>query len=716
MKRLITTLVVALAVFIATAATALAADPVQSATQSSSTDQGAIAGSSATQTAPSNQNISVRILSEGDDGAVTQSNNAGSHANAANTASTTQSATQAAAAACGCSLPGGVQSTQQDASTGQLAGASSATQQTDPSNSNISVRVLSPGNNGSTTQSNNAASTADAANTGSTAQSGTQTGGGSGVQSSTQGADTTQGALAGSSTTQVDPSNSTLSIRVLSPGSDGNVSQTNSAYSGATATNTAPVTQTATQTAAPSSCGCGSSGLQAATQAATGGQGSLAGSSTQQADPANAADPAAVASSGGAGSTSQANDAGSHGDAANAAPTAQTATQSGGSGVQFAGQQSSVEQGSAALSSATQTGASNDASPVRIGSDGSGGSVHQSNDVHSSADATNSAPVSQTDSQSGSGIQAAGQESWVGQAAYSASSAFQHDPTNTADPVRIASDGSDGSVHQSNDVGSNAYASNDARPTQSATQTGAGGCGCSGPGIQALGQKSGVGQLAGAYSSAAQLGASNDASPVRVWSDGSGGSVYQSNDARSSADAANRAPVTQTASEQQGGGGVQAIGQESWIGQAAIAASSTAQLFGERSPCGCGGGSGGNVASPVRIGSDGSDGYVHQSNGAYSHADASNLGSVLQDGTQQDKGGCGCSGLGVQALGQSSSVDQFAKALSSAWQAGASNDASPVRVWSDGGGGSSFQWNGAGSDASAPNTARVVQHGRMLMA
>lgn len=713
MKRLITTLVVALAVFTATAATALAADPVQSATQSSSTGQAAVAGSSATQTAPSNQNISVRILSEGDDGAVTQSNDASSRAGAANTASTAQSATQAAAAACGC-LADGIQSTQQDASTGQLAGATSATQQTNPSNSNISVRVLSPGNNGSTTQTNTAASDAGASNNGSTTQTGSQTGSGSGVQSSTQGADTTQAALAGSSTTQVDPSNDTLSIRVLSPGSDGNVSQTNSASSTATAANTAPVTQTATQTASPSSCGCGSAAAQAAIQSATADQGSLAGSATQQSAPANAADPAAVASTGGAGSVSQANDAASHGAASNAAPTSQTATQSAGPGVQFTGQSSDVHQASAALSSATQTGASNDAAPVRIGSDGSGGSVHQSNDVDSSAHAANSAPVSQTGSQTGSGIQVVGQESWIGQAALSESAAFQHDPSNSADPVRIAGDGSDGSVSQSNRVGSTASSSNSATPTQSATQLGAGGCGCSGAGIQAVGQKSGVGQLAGAYSSATQLGAANDASPVRVWSDGGGGSVSQSNGAWSAADASNRAPVTQTANEQQAGSGVQALGQESWVGQAAIAGSATAQIARE-SRCGCGGG-GGNTADPIRIASDGSDGSVRQSNDASSRASASNLGSVLQDAGQQEATGCGCGGLGVQALGQQSSIDQLAKALSSTLQVGAANDASPVRIASGGGSGSTSQQNGARSDATAPNAASVLQRGRMLMA
>src|SRR5690242_6420236 len=94
MKRWMTTLVATVAVFAATAGTALAAGPVQSSTQSSSTNQAAIAASSAVQIAPTNENISVRIGSPGTNGAVTQSNNAASSANATNTATTTQGSTQ----------------------------------------------------------------------------------------------------------------------------------------------------------------------------------------------------------------------------------------------------------------------------------------------------------------------------------------------------------------------------------------------------------------------------------------------------------------------------------------------------------------------------------------------------------------------------------------------------------------------------------------------
>src|SRR5262245_23290978 len=106
MKRLFLALATGFAALAATAGTALAAGPVQSGTQSSSTSQGALAGSSATQVAPSNENISVRVLSPGNDGSVSQSNTASSTANASNNASTTQSAAQSASG-CGCAIASG---------------------------------------------------------------------------------------------------------------------------------------------------------------------------------------------------------------------------------------------------------------------------------------------------------------------------------------------------------------------------------------------------------------------------------------------------------------------------------------------------------------------------------------------------------------------------------------------------------------------------------
>jgi len=431
MRRLITTLVVALAVLAATCGKALA-DPVQSSTQGSTTDQTAAAASSATQIQPSNQDISVRVLSPGSDGSVTQSNDASSTSDATNTATTTQSSSQTLAGGCGCAVPtvtsgslgdvlgtamqaaapsttpaapapaasqqsndaastgaaantapttqtqtqaapsggSGVQSATQGSSTDQTAVAASSAKQVDPSNSNISVRVLSPGNDGNVTQSNDATSHADATNSATTTQSSSQTGGGGGVQSSKQDADTSQGALGLSSATQYNPSNSNTSVRVLSPGNGGSVSQSNTADSSAHATNTAPVSQTSKQTQSGSSCGCSGSGsaVQSGIQKSDVDQGAIAASSATQIHPSNSNESIRIGSWGNDGNVTQSNDATSTADATNTAPVTQTATQtqggsscgcSSGPAVQAIGQGSDVGQLGVAASSAKQIGASN---------------------------------------------------------------------------------------------------------------------------------------------------------------------------------------------------------------------------------------------------------------------------------------------------------------------------------------------------------------------
>ena len=217
MRRLITTLAATLAALVAGTGTAIAANPVESSTQSSSTDQAALAESSATQVDPTNQNISVRVLSPGNDGAVSQSNEAESSATAANTAATTQNASQAELA-CGCIIPTGLTS----GKTGDvLAGAMQAA-------GTAAAPATAAPSTGSSAQSNDASSAGTAANTAPTAQTATQSAAGTGgVQSSQQNAATDQTAAAASSATQDHPSNSNISVRVLSPGDDGAVSQSN---------------------------------------------------------------------------------------------------------------------------------------------------------------------------------------------------------------------------------------------------------------------------------------------------------------------------------------------------------------------------------------------------------------------------------------------------------------------------------------------------------
>jgi hypothetical protein len=617
-RRWITTLAATFAAFAASAGTAIAGTPVpvQSATQSSTTDQAALAASSATQVDPTNQNISVRVLSPGNDGAVSQSNEAESSATAANTGTTTQNATQAQSPGCGCaattgltsgnlddvlagamqaagtdaaapataapapstgsstqsneasssgtaanSAPttqaatqsgtgtGGVQSSQQDATTDQTAQAASSATQIAPSNSNISVRVLSPGNDGAVSQSNEASSTADATNSAPTTQGSSQTGAGSGVQSSTQNADTSQKSVALSSATQVQPENSNLSVRVLSPGNGGSVSQSNEAESSANAQNTAPVTQTARQTELGTTCGCSSTSpaVQAIGQSSSVWQDAAAASSATQLGASNVSDPVRIASGGNDGALTQENEAESSASAKNTAPVTQWGSQqqaaspcgcTTGAAVQALGQSSWIGQQAGALSSAWQIGASNESGPIRVASYGNGGPVSQSNEAESSASASNTALPYQVGSQvqGGSGVQALGQHSSIWQGALAASAAFQLPGRstcgcgssfgNSAGPIRIGSAGNDGALTQENEVSSSADASNWAAPTQIGTQTQfLPPCGCSGLRVQALGQESLIHQIAAALSSATQIGASNTSDPVRIWSPNDSGNT-----------------------------------------------------------------------------------------------------------------------------------------------------------------------------------------------
>jgi hypothetical protein len=564
MRSFIYALVVAVAACLAAAAAA-AADPgpIQVSGQSAGTSQQATAASSATQVDPSNKNISIRVLSPGNDGAVSQSNNAASSAAAGNLGSTSQSANQAAGGS-------GIQSSQQAAGTDQVAAALSAASQYDPSNKNVAIRVLSPGNDGSVTQSNNAASRADAGNAASTTQSGSQSQAGSScgcdgstpIQTSDQSASTDQTAAALSAAKQIDPSNTNVSVRVLSPGNGGSVSQSNNAASSADAGNLAATTQNASQSQA-GGCGCGGDAIQQANQQAGTEQGALAASAAIQADPSNVDSPVRVLSPGSDGSVHQSNNADSSAFAGNGAATTQNANQyqggescrcGDGLGVQVAGQKSETEQSSAALSAALQLfgddhsrcgcggSSGNNASPVRVLSPGSDGSVDQSNNADSSAIAGNLAATTQngTQSESGSGIQVLGQQAETAQDALAASLAAQFDPSNTASPVRVWSPGGSGSVTQSNSAASSAAAGNGASTRQDGRQSISGkSCGCAQLPIQVAGQWAGTAQLAPAFSAAAQVRPSNDAGGTSVWSPGTAGQLAQSNWDGSRGDAVN---------------------------------------------------------------------------------------------------------------------------------------------------------------------------------
>ena len=235
---------------------------LQATGQSATNAQDALALAGTAQKGASNENTPVRVLSDGDDGSVSQSNTASSDATAGNANGTQQTAGQnQAGSCCGGS---GTQAVGQSASNDQDATALSATVQESPSNTNTPVRVLSPGNDGSTSQSNEATSNATAANVNGTAQTAGQTQGGQtpvrgacgcgstptrvitpdpcacstgGTQAIGQSADNAQEANAASLTDQEGASNENISVRVLSPGNNGSVSQSNVASSNAAAGN-----------------------------------------------------------------------------------------------------------------------------------------------------------------------------------------------------------------------------------------------------------------------------------------------------------------------------------------------------------------------------------------------------------------------------------------------------------------------------------------------
>jgi hypothetical protein len=565
------------------------------------------------------------------------------------------------AAATAVADPGPIQVSGQSADTQQQADAASSATQVNPSNTNISIRVLSPGSDGPVTQSNTASSSAAAGNAASTTQNADQSAGGSGVQTSQQSAGTDQLAVALSAAKQENPSNTNVPIRVLSPGSDGSVTQSNNAESSATAGNLADTSQDSSQAQAGSSCGCdgSGSGIQTSDQQAGTDQASLAASEAKQESPSNTAVAIRVLSPGGGGSVTQSNDATSSAQSGNAADTTQSSTQTQGgpvalstdghdcgcssSPIQIAKQDASTEQDSAALSAAVQKDASNDASPVRVWSPGSDGNVTQSNTAASSATSGNLASTTQDATQdpsgskcgcSGSPIQVLGQQAETEQSSAALSAAVQffgqkHDECgcggsssgNTASPVRVYSPGSGGNVSQSNDATSSAASGNLADTTQDATQSASGG----GLAIQALGQKSETGQASLAASLAAQFGASNNASPVRVWSPGSGGSVTQSNDAASSATSGNAAYTNQTGRQYIAGSRcgcsqlpIQVAGQ--WAGTAQLAPAFSAALQLDAK----------NESSPASVKSYGSDGYLNQANDAASSGEAGNLASSDQ--------------------------------------------------------------------------------------
>src|SRR5436190_1564584 len=146
MRRRLLAFVASAVLLPATAAGTAAADgpSVQDVGQSAGSQQSATSSASSTQVKPSNTNISVRIGSPGDDGAVSQTNSSKAVSVAGNKNTTDQSAGQSGGS-------GGVQNADQSAYNKQDATSDATSKQVHPSNVNIPVRIFSKGDDGSVT-------------------------------------------------------------------------------------------------------------------------------------------------------------------------------------------------------------------------------------------------------------------------------------------------------------------------------------------------------------------------------------------------------------------------------------------------------------------------------------------------------------------------------------------------------------------------------------
>jgi hypothetical protein len=280
-----------------------------------------------------------------------------------------------ASAAMADSLPPGappIQTAGQVATSDQSAASSATSAQIAPKNTNVDVRVLSPGNNGPVTQANTSNAAAIAANANSTDQDTTQSGGG--LEQAAQTAGSLQGAEATADSTQVKPENTNVGVRVLSPGDDGPVEQTNASTAAALAANANHTDQDVTQAA-------DGPAAQTAAQAALSKQGAAADATSKQIAPKNTNVGVRVLSPGNNGAVTQRNDSTAKAIAANLNSTDQDVTQAaaGHGSYQTAGQVAGNLQGADASALSAQIAPSNTNADVRVLSPGHGGDVTQAN-------------------------------------------------------------------------------------------------------------------------------------------------------------------------------------------------------------------------------------------------------------------------------------------------------------------------------------------------
>jgi hypothetical protein len=755
------------------------------ANQSATNDQTANSAATSTQDHPSNTNISVRIMSPGDDGSVTQTNDSSAKSAAGNKNSTTQSAGQSG---------GGVQTAKQDADNKQSANSSASSTQDHPSNVNIPVRIFSDGDNGSVKQVNDSSAKSAAGNKNETTQDveqGSGSGstpvrstcgggcgdhGGSSVQDAEQSASNDQSARSSASSEQDHPSNVNIPVRIGSSGDDGRVTQINSSSAVSAAGNKNTTDQTVDQSAGGPG---GGSAVQYADQKAGNHQDATSSAASNQYGASNANYPVRIGSPGGGGSVTQVNASDALSAAANKNETNQTAVQDadgpvvkraplsdgcsdkcdrpsydgcgdkcgppsdgcrdkcgGGSGpvVQDAKQKAYNDQTADSSAESTQCCAQNTNAPVRIKSYGDDGDVTQANLSGAISVAGNKNDTTQYASQdAGSGpvdmvgicrdacgghgdggpvVQQADQYASNDQSAHSTADSTQTGASNSNAPVRIGSPGGGGSVTQVNGSLAASAAGNLNRTDQSADQS-AGGPG-GGVTVQALGQKAVNGQDAQSHATSEQDGASNDNSPVRIKSPGGDGDVTQANLSGAFSVAGNRNDTTQSVSQDAGSGHpvpaplsreggcgscggdgatVQAAGQWASSEQSADSSADSTQ----KGAC--------NTNAPVRIKSRGDDGDVKQINASVAKSAAGNDNETNQSADQS----AGWGGVNVQALGQKAWNGQDAHSSATSQQYDPSNANAPVRLHSQGGGGSVLQANASLALSAAGNRNSTCQ-------
>jgi hypothetical protein len=666
--------------------------------QSATNGQTAESTANSTQDHPSNTNISVRIMSPGDDGSVTQTNSSSALSAAGNKNTTTQSAAQSG---------GGVQTAKQDAANKQSATSDASSKQDHPSNVNIPVRIFSDGNNGSVTQTNDSSAKSAAGNKNETTQEAEQgsgsskspvrdaCGGGCGdhggpsVQDAEQSAHSDQSAHSTATSEQDHPSNVNIPVRIGSSGYDGAVKQTNSSSAVSAAGNLNSTDQSVEQSAGGSGSG---SAVQYADQKAGNKQDAISNATSHQSGASNANYPVRIKSDGGGGSVTQTNGSFAGSAAGNKNDTTQDATQDAGSVKKVP---VPVRDGCSDTCGKPSDGCYDKCGPPSDGCrdkcDGGGGPV----------------------------VQDVKQKAFNDQTADSSAESTQCCAKNTNAPVRIKSDGGDGDVKQSNLSGALSVAGNKNDTTQSATQdAGSGpvemakckdGCGHGdgGPVVQTAYQTAYNDQSAHSSADSTQKGASNSNTPVRIKSDGGGGSVTQTNASFAGSAAGNLNSTDQSADQSAGGSGggvtVQVLGQKADNGQEAGSHATSYQDGAS------------NDNSPVRIKSDGGDGSVTQSNLSGAISAAGNKNDTTQNASQnagglwapavreEGCGSCGGDGATVQGIGQWASSEQSADSSADSTQKGACNTNSPVRIKSRGDDGDVKQTNASAAKSAAGN-------------